>query len=61
MVGTCVWIQMAFIHIQPTVRNITSVPMEPPMSMPVHLAFFGMILSKIVIGLQMYYAKNIAL
>ena len=50
MVVTCVLTLMASIHIQQTVRNITSVPMEPPMSMPVHLAFFGMMPQKIVIG-----------
>ena len=50
---TCVLTLMASIHIQQTAKNITSVPMEPPMSIPVHLAFFGMIPPKIVILLKM--------
>ena len=56
VVGPCVLTQMASIHTQQTVRSITSVHMEQPMSTPVHLAFFGMILSKIAIGLQMLNA-----
>ena len=58
MVGTCVLTLMASIHIQQTVRNITSVPMEPPMSMPVLQAFFGMIPQKIVILLKMSNAPQ---
>ena len=51
IVGTCVLTQMASILTQRTVRNITSVPMGLRMSMPVHQAFYGMMLSKIAIGL----------
>ena len=50
-VGTCVLTQMDSILTQRTVRNITSVPMGLHMSIPVHQAFCGMMLSKIVIGL----------
>ena len=50
-VGTCALTQMASILTQRTVRNITSVPMGLHMSIPVHQAFYGMMLSKIVIGL----------
>lgn len=50
VVETCVLTQMASIHTQQTVRNTTSVPMGLHMSIPVHQAFFGMMLSKIVIG-----------
>ena len=55
-VGTCVLTQMASILTQRTVRNITSVPMGLHMSIPVHQAFCGMMLSNIVIGLQMFNA-----
>ena len=55
-VGTCVLTQMDSILTQWTVRNITSVPMGLHMSIPVHQAFCGMMLSNIVIGLQMFNA-----
>ena len=57
VVGTCVLTQMASILTQRTVRNITSVPMGLRMNIPVLRAFYGMIQSKIVIGLQMLHAN----
>ena len=58
VVETCVLTQMASIHTQQTVRNTTSVPMGLHMSIPVHQAFFGMMLSKIVIGPRMFNAPQ---
>ena len=57
MVETCVLTQMDSILTQQTVRNITSVPMGLHMSIPAHQAFYGMMLSKIVIGLQMLHVN----
>ena len=58
-----VQIQMVFMDTHLIARSIISVPMEHHMSTHVPLDYFGMMLSKHVIGQQMYLVnkKNLTL